>query len=161
MRPLILGAVFAMSANADVSCAGQETGPSCQSAITTVRVLKAPRLSGERIVGLEFTVRGGSVPRVDRIPQDWGVLVQPEGGIASVRGHAGHGAGALSSANDLPSLAVRQSGCVGLSLTAIVHGTRDFESTRAIDLDQGALEVQPASNSTLQRSGARDARTGR
>jgi hypothetical protein len=84
---------------------------------------------------------------------------------ASIRGSPAHGAGALNSINELPLVIIKGHTCSGpgphFTIRAILHVTRDFESTRTMDLDQEALQIQRAPNSTLQRSGARVARPGR
>jgi len=41
------------------------------------------------------------------------------------------------------------------ALSAVVHVTQDFASTRTIELDQRALRTQRAPNSTLQLPGVR------
>ncbi len=164
MRVAVIGAAIAVLAVAHGACAGERVLECGQNLI--VRVPRVSLNSGERVVGLELTIRGGAVVRVDRIPRDWGVSVELEvGGVASVRGSPAHGAGALNSTDELPSVIACGHRCSGsgppFTVSAIVHVTRDFESTRTIDLDQGLLQVQRAPNSTLQRSGARCARPGR
>ena len=155
MRLADIAVAMAMVAAVDGNCAGGERILECGQNL----MVRTPRVvleSGERVVGIELTILGGSVVRVDSIPRDWGVSVEPEvSGMASVRGNPAHGVGALNSTDELPSLIIRGHTCSGqppFTVSAIVHLTRDFESTRTIDLGQGALTIQRAPNSTLQRS---------
>lgn len=130
----------------------------CGSSLV-VRISNLPLTSGERLVGVEFKVVGGSVVGVGGIPRDWSVSVEAEvSGVASVSGSPGHGAGALGSADQLPQVTVRRQSCSGqtpaFELSAVVHVTTDFESTRRIELNQSGLRIQRAPNSTLQLPGA-------
>jgi hypothetical protein len=123
-----------------------------------VRFPKVALNDGERVVGVQLTVVGGSVVGVERIPRDWSVSVEPEvSGVASVTGSPQHGAGALRSTDGIPSVVVRGHTCDAapvFALSADVHITPDFVTTRRINLDQRMLRIERAPNSTLQLPGA-------
>ncbi len=138
MRLAVIGVAIAMLTVVDGNCESGERVLECGQNLI-VRIPKVALNSGERVVGIELRIVGGSVVRVDRIPRDWGVSVEPEvSGVASVRGNPAHGVGALNSTHELPSVVVRGHTCSGsggsFTVSAIVHLTRDFESTRTIDL---------------------------
>jgi len=108
---------------------------------------RVPLKPGERVVGIKLTVVGGSVVAVGSIPRDWSISVEPEvSGAASVSGSPQHGAGALESTEALPAVTVRGHNCApappSFALGAVVHVTRDFASSRTIDIDQRMLRIQ-------------------
>jgi hypothetical protein len=107
---------------------------------------RVPLNPGERVVGIKLTVVGGSVVGVGSIPRDWSISVEPEvSGAASVSGSPQHGAGALESTEALPAVTVRGHNCTpappSFALSAVVHVTHDFASSRTIDIDQRMLRI--------------------
>ena len=105
MRMTVIGAAVGILTAADGNYGSGQVLQCGENLI--VRVPRVPLNSGERVAGIELTIRGGSVIRVDGIPRDWGVSVEPEvGGVASVRGSPAHGGGALMSTDALPSVIV-------------------------------------------------------
>ncbi len=158
MRTAVLAVAIVVLALGN-SCWASERRLECGRNLV-VRIPKVPLNSGERVVGIELTVVSGSVVGVERIPRDWSISVDSEvSGVASLRGSPQHGAGALDSTDGLPSVTVRGHTCSGMepsfALSAVVHVTQDFASTRTIELDQRALRTQRAPNSTLQLPGVR------
>jgi hypothetical protein len=119
-----------------------EAAPECGRNLI-VHFPKVSLSAGERVVGMELTVVSGAVVGVSNIPLDWGIHVEPEvGGVTSVGGGPQHGVGALDSTTQLPAVVVRGRVCSTFALSAVVHVTRDFASTRRIDLEQRMLRIE-------------------
>jgi len=149
VREALLATLIGVIAIAGGGRAG-EAAPECGRNLI-VHFPKVSLSAGERVVGMELTVVSATVVGVSNIPLDWGILVEPEvGGVASVGGGPQHGVGALDSTDALPAVVVRGRVCSTVALSAVVHVTRDFASTRRIDLEQRMLRIERTPNAAPQ-----------
>lgn len=147
MKRMMIATALAVLATASPDVARGDAKLECGRALR-VRIPTVTLAAGERVVGLAVTVPGGVVLGVDGVPRDWGASIEPEvSAESSARASTAHGAGALSSTAELPTLSVcgacSASG-PSFSVRATVHVTRDFETTRTIDLGSDALTIQEA-----------------
>ena len=98
--------------------------------------LSFPRISlgeKERIVGLEISIRHGSVKAITNIPEDWSIALNTDPSWNStVTGNANHGAGALDDLSKLDSLLLIQpwhGKDYTFTVEVSVITTTDFEKT--------------------------------
>jgi len=108
---------------------------------TVVRVIHFPDVAlkkeaGERIQSFEIVLSCASFDRVEKIPEDWSIVVSsPVSAVSRCRGESGHGASYLDSARDLDGIvAIRMKledcGCFDVSAT--IHTTaRDLSFSKA------------------------------
>jgi len=111
----------------------------------TLSFLDAKLQNNERIVGFEINVTTGNIVAVGSIPEDWSLDLQPEiSSKTKVSGSSRHGAGALFTTSELPTLTIRVKKPVGgsapkFSVKATILVTAEFEKTHTIELKQTEL----------------------
>jgi hypothetical protein len=82
------------------------------STATAIRILRFPDVAlkkevGERIQSFEVVLSCASFHRIDKIPEDWSVVVSsPVSAVSRCRGESGHGASYLWSIRDLDGVVV-------------------------------------------------------
>ncbi len=114
--------------------------------VLSVSFPATPLAKGERITGFSLTVVQGHVQSISGIPPDWSISLDVDPmWQAKLSGGCHHGASALTSASQLPSVTVNVLQLeVGppFSLAAEIETTTDFEKAVSKPIAPGQLIVR-------------------